>query len=155
MKMLLLNLFLSLLLLCHPSRGSEDVTIGSDVWVIPVGGGPLPAQEGTVGHSITFSWVGTHNVYIHPTGDCSEIGAILVSETSPAVYTFQEADLNKTVTFSCEISSHCTLGMIMDVAVSDHEDDTSGDDDTSGAKSPLSSLLAAVGAVSAGLFLYV
>merc|ERR1712194_301460 len=65
-----------------------------------------------VGDTVTFDWTGTHNVHTHPTGTCDTAGAVLVSDASPASYTFTEAG---TITFSCDVSNgaHCDAGQIV------------------------------------------
>ena len=54
-----------------------------------------------------------HNVFVHPSGDCTEDGATLVGDTSPATYTVTDADVaSGSITFACDIASHCDGGMI-------------------------------------------
>jgi hypothetical protein len=58
---------------------------------------------------------------IHPTGDCTETGAIEVGSTADsagASYTFTTADIGDVV-FACEEAAHCEdIAMIMTVTVS-------------------------------------
>merc|ERR1712174_48994 len=80
-------------------------------------------QEATVGDSVTFKYnVPNHNLYIHPSGSCSESGKTLVGEDSgDETYVFTEADIPE-VTFACDITnfgiSHCDLGQIITFSVS-------------------------------------
>ena len=55
-----------------------------------------------------------HNVFVHPSGDCTEDGATLVGDTSPATYTVTDADVaSGSITFACDVGSHCESGMIL------------------------------------------
>jgi hypothetical protein len=54
----------------------------------------------SVGDTVTFSWGGTHNVFLHPTGTCDATGATVVGSSSGAVYTFAAAG---SFTFACEV----------------------------------------------------
>ena len=106
----------------------EDLTVGPEVWQIPSDGGPLPSMTGESEHSITFTWNGNHNVYIHPSGNCDATDAILVGSESPATYTFTEDDEGKTLHFVCTVGQHCQSGMRMDVAVEEHDEGGDGGD---------------------------
>lgn len=83
-------------------------------WVVPYEG----PQEFTanVGDTMIFRWAqGVHNVYIHPTMDCTLDGAIAVGTTPGTAYTFVEADGSpegKDMFFSCDIGQggHCRAG---------------------------------------------
>jgi plastocyanin len=85
-------------------------------WFIPVGSASLPSKTAVVGDTITFQWSGNHNVYIHPSGSCSETGKILVGTTSGAKYTFRNSD-PANILFVCDVSNHCESGMKMTVVV--------------------------------------
>jgi hypothetical protein len=100
------------LMLATPSSGAE---IAVD-WFIPTGSS-LPSKTAMVGDTATFTWVDTHNVYVHPSGDCGEDGRILVGASTGAMYTFVEDDVGELV-FACDISSHCGLGLIVTFTVS-------------------------------------
>ena len=67
---------------------------------------------------VTFNYDFSHNVYIHPTGDCEESGRVLVGDRGgPAPYTFTADDGGKTTTFACDIGSHCEIGQMVSFAV--------------------------------------
>jgi plastocyanin len=68
----------------------------------------------TVGDTVTFSWSGGHNVFLHPTGTCDDAGATEVSSSSPVIYTFTEAG---SFTFACDVGSHCENGQILTFTV--------------------------------------
>eukprot|EP01046_Picozoa_sp_COSAG06_P024150 COSAG06_NODE_1953_length_7994_cov_40.573583_2_plen_450_part_00 len=65
-----------------------------------------------------FSWSGYHNVYLHPSGDCSEAGATGPTSgsagTSGAAFDLARAG---TYTFACDVGSHCELGQIVTITV--------------------------------------
>ena len=84
-------------------------------WFVPPSGS-FPPMTVNVGDTIVFNWGGFHNVYIHPTGDCTETDRIQVGVTSGASYTFTEADVGD-LEFACDIASHCELGMRVTVTV--------------------------------------
>ena len=51
-------------------------------------------------------------MYTHPSGDCTEGGAVLVGDTSPATYTVTAGDVTSgSITFACDVGSHCESGM--------------------------------------------
>jgi plastocyanin len=68
----------------------------------------------SVGDTVTFSWDGGHNVFLHPTGTCDDTGATEVSSSSPAIYTFTEAG---SFTFACQVGQHCGNGQILTFTV--------------------------------------
>eukprot|EP00554_Chaetoceros_debilis_P003647 CAMPEP_0194083554 /NCGR_PEP_ID=MMETSP0149-20130528/9573_1 /TAXON_ID=122233 /ORGANISM="Chaetoceros debilis, Strain MM31A-1" /LENGTH=165 /DNA_ID=CAMNT_0038765989 /DNA_START=72 /DNA_END=566 /DNA_ORIENTATION=- len=122
---------LSLLLLLIPNFGlfskisnvsvAASTTISVD-WFIPNnnddGYEDINVQ---VGDTINFTWAGNlpHNVYIHPSQDCSQDGAIVVGMSSSygdSSYTFQSSDVGK-MTFACDVGSHCEMGQILKVTV--------------------------------------
>jgi hypothetical protein len=78
-------------------------------------------SQATVGDSVTFNYNTNHNVYIHPTGDCSEDGSILVgaNDASPVTYTFTAADAGSTVFFACNTGMHCENGQKIGFTVVD------------------------------------
>mmetsp|Transcript_2736 Transcript_2736/g.6886 ORF Transcript_2736/g.6886 Transcript_2736/m.6886 type:complete len:193 (+) Transcript_2736:201-779(+) len=87
-------------------------------WFVPESGKPYPNGAAQVNDTVKFRWEAFHNVYIHPTGDCSKDGAILVGDQSGAEYTFTADDIG-TVTFACDVGQHCKYGQIItyDVAL--------------------------------------
>ena len=70
----------------------------------------------SLGDTIVFNWSGIHNVYIHPTGDCSQVGAIFVGTETGASYTFIDADVGD-LEFVCDVGAHCENGMRVTVTV--------------------------------------
>merc|ERR1711865_1136907 len=68
----------------------------------------------SVGDTVTFSWSGGHNVFLHPTNACDDAGATEVSSSSPAIYTFTEAG---SFTFACQVGQHCGNGQILTFTV--------------------------------------
>ena len=106
----------------RPSSGQSAPIRISPWWIPEVI--PYPDLEANVGDQIEFQWVGVHNVFIHPSGNCSQTGRIAVGNISPVVYTFTEEDAGKTLTFACDVRSqsgasgtHCEFGMRFDVFV--------------------------------------
>lgn len=60
----------------------------------------------SVGDTITFDWFGTfHDVYIHPTGDCTETGRIEVGVEGPALYTFTKDGKNNYQVFLLQVAT--------------------------------------------------
>eukprot|EP00980_Cylindrotheca_fusiformis_P014450 scaffold3857_cov127-Cylindrotheca_fusiformis.AAC.7 len=93
--------------------GAENATI---TWT---SGTTYEGKQASVGDTVTFEYSTSHNVYIHPTGNCSEADKILVggNEDSPASYTFAESDAGNTITFACDTGSHCEGGQIIDFTI--------------------------------------
>jgi desert hedgehog protein len=87
------------------------------LWEIPEQS-QLAPREVTVGDSITFVWEGVSNVYMHPSGNCSKVGSILVGNESGTTYTFTKSEEMKRVTFASQIGFHCQKGQILNVQVS-------------------------------------
>lgn len=112
--------FLSLLSLAG-FAAAEDTAL---TWAT---GTTYTASEAAVGDTVTFTYGEAHNVYIHPSGDCTEDGKIVVGTNtdSPAVYTFTEADAGTTVTFACDTGSHCEGGQTIQFTIP--ATDTGGD----------------------------
>lgn len=81
-------------------------------WTDPESGKPYPNGAVQVGDTVKFIWEEFHNVNIHPTGDCSKDGAILIGDQSGAKYTFTADDVG-TVTFACDVGKHCSFGQII------------------------------------------
>mmetsp|Transcript_1899 Transcript_1899/g.3404 ORF Transcript_1899/g.3404 Transcript_1899/m.3404 type:complete len:222 (+) Transcript_1899:81-746(+) len=81
-------------------------------WTDPESGKPYPNGAAQVGDTVQFKWEEFHNVNIHPTGDCSKDGAILIGDQSGAKYTFTADDVG-TVTFACDVGKHCSFGQII------------------------------------------
>jgi hypothetical protein len=70
----------------------------------------------SIGDTVTFSWGGTHNVFLHPTGTCDAAGATEVGSRSGVVYMFTAAG---SFTFACEVGQHCGNGQILTFTVTD------------------------------------
>ena len=70
-------------------------------------------------------------MFVHPSGDCTEDGATLVGDTSPATYTVTDADVaSGSITFACDVGSHCESGMILTFQVDSSRGDDAGRDET-------------------------
>mmetsp|Transcript_49100 Transcript_49100/g.95975 ORF Transcript_49100/g.95975 Transcript_49100/m.95975 type:complete len:179 (+) Transcript_49100:88-624(+) len=114
-----------LLLLLHLSLlPSASAATAFDVnWVIPDGDALTPLSV-TVGDTLTFTWTGYHNVYIHPSGTCKETDRREVgsAEDSGIAYEFTAEDLG-TVTFACDVMVHCGEGQILVVTVTEGDSD--------------------------------
>jgi hypothetical protein len=70
--------------------------------------------------TLTFNYTGNHDVYIHPTGDCTEDGRIFVGAqfAGSASYTFKDSEIDTTVTFTCDYLAYCSnFGMLINVLV--------------------------------------
>ena len=91
-----------------------DASVIDINWKFPVVSKSLPPQVANVGDTVRFSWIGTHNVYIHPTMDCRTDGRIFVGDTSGANYTFTEGG---TVIFACDFQNHCDRGLYVEFTV--------------------------------------
>mmetsp|Transcript_12716 Transcript_12716/g.35263 ORF Transcript_12716/g.35263 Transcript_12716/m.35263 type:complete len:165 (+) Transcript_12716:58-552(+) len=74
-----------------------------------------------VGDIVNFRYTIAHNVYIHPTNDCTEQGSILVGDNddSPAQYQITADDAGKLITFACDTARHCENGQIINITVVD------------------------------------
>mmetsp|Transcript_22807 Transcript_22807/g.25990 ORF Transcript_22807/g.25990 Transcript_22807/m.25990 type:complete len:448 (+) Transcript_22807:276-1619(+) len=91
-----------------------------------------------VGDTIEFTYGVIHNVYIHPTNDCTQIGSIKVGGAldSPASYTFTEDDLGKEIFFSCDRDIHCENGQNMIVTVASTDSDITDEDEIQSTPAP-------------------
>eukprot|EP00554_Chaetoceros_debilis_P016152 CAMPEP_0194125120 /NCGR_PEP_ID=MMETSP0150-20130528/59298_1 /TAXON_ID=122233 /ORGANISM="Chaetoceros debilis, Strain MM31A-1" /LENGTH=303 /DNA_ID=CAMNT_0038818913 /DNA_START=62 /DNA_END=973 /DNA_ORIENTATION=- len=121
---------LSLLLILIPNFGLfskiSNVSVAASTisvdWFIPnENDDGYEDRNVQVGDTINFTWAGNlpHNVYIHPSQECSQDGAIVVGATSSngdSSYTFQSSDVGK-MTFACDVGSHCERGQILTVTV--------------------------------------
>ncbi len=90
-------------------------------WVIPMNiGTPYPPMTVSAGDSLTFAWAfGTHDVWIYPSGTCDPTGGIQIGsiDDNPTTYVFTESEAGSTITFACDVGTHCQAGMLMDVTV--------------------------------------
>lgn len=96
-----------------PTADPEELMVS---WEIPLGD-QLDTRNASMGDSITFLWIGVSNVYIHPSGDCSEEGAIFVGNVSGTTYTFTADDRSKNITFVSNVGAHCEKGQLLVVEV--------------------------------------
>jgi len=99
--------------LVSSSLAAKDLSL---TWTIQ----PYSQGEAQVGDTLTFNWESDHNVYVHPSGDCTTDGAILIGEDSGASHTFT-ADQVGEVTFACDLynGAHCGAGQIITYVVTD------------------------------------
>ena len=69
-----------------------------------------------VGDTVSFTWGGTHDVHLHPSGTCSQAGATLVASSSQqsGKYTFTKPGK---YTFACQVGRHCNMGQIVTFTV--------------------------------------
>ncbi|KAL3941530.1 MAG: hypothetical protein SGBAC_004114, partial [Bacillariaceae sp.] len=71
------------------------------------------------GDSVTFKYDEFSDVWIHPSGDCTQDGSIFVGPIGPATvsYRFTEADAGKVITFTSSVSDNCLQGQIINITV--------------------------------------
>ena len=76
------------------------------------------AIDVAVGDTVTFTYNSYHNVFIHPSGDCSHDGSTELggNDAGSVTYTFTEAG---PITFACQAGSHCDSGQIVTITASD------------------------------------
>jgi hypothetical protein len=74
-----------------------------------------------VGDTLAFTWDGFHDIYIHPTLDCTETGAIPLyapaTQGGSSTYTFTAEDAGKDMFFACDIGGHCAANVNQVVTV--------------------------------------
>ena len=90
-----------------PSQNASK-TVQMD-WFVP-SESSFPPMTVNVGDTVVFNWNGVHNVYIHPTGNCTDTGRVLVGTVSGASYSFTQADVGE-MEFVCNVGTHCENGM--------------------------------------------
>jgi len=92
-----------------------------------------------VGDTVEFTYSPIHNVYIHPTDNCSRAGSIKVGGAldSPASYTFTADQIGKEIFFACDRGLHCEDGQNLIVTVI-----AAADDDVDDADVPVTTTLA-------------
>jgi hypothetical protein len=68
---------------------------------------------------VIFSYTSNHNVHIHPTGNCTKTGSILVGAqgAGTASYIFKEEEVNTTVFFACDYQKYCEFGQFVNFNV--------------------------------------
>mmetsp|Transcript_40314 Transcript_40314/g.97359 ORF Transcript_40314/g.97359 Transcript_40314/m.97359 type:complete len:652 (+) Transcript_40314:201-2156(+) len=80
-------------------------------WIIPGPGQGYANQTARVGDTVKFTYSTAHNVYKHPSNTCDEKHSLLVGDsTGPGFYRFIANDTGTTVTFACDVGSHCEEG---------------------------------------------
>mmetsp|Transcript_29601 Transcript_29601/g.33933 ORF Transcript_29601/g.33933 Transcript_29601/m.33933 type:complete len:393 (+) Transcript_29601:144-1322(+) len=129
------TVLVALALLVQLSSVAAAETIEIAEWYAPYTG--PKAVNANVGDTIIFNWGGTstHNVYIHPTGNCNMRDAEFVGALSPTAYTFTADDtfelevdsmeygIGKEMFFACDIGNgggnggHCRVGQNLIVTV--------------------------------------
>jgi hypothetical protein len=119
-----------LLLLAVVTNVVNGIAFESPNWIIPTNFQPYPGMAVNVGDTLTFNWSGgVHDVWIYPSGTCDSSGAYLIGSSSGTTYTFTEDDADEeTLTFVCDIGTHCEAGMLMDVFVGGGDSDGSTTD---------------------------
>ena len=92
--------------LMESSKISKSIETMNIDWVIQ-GNNDHKAHIVYVGDTVMFLWSGIHDVYIHPTGDCSDnINVLMGKESGKIRYTFKMEDIGEMV-FACNIGSNC------------------------------------------------
>jgi len=111
-----------LLAVFHQAQGfflppGDRVVVGEDEWQLNPNP-PLERRYFQEGETIVFEWAGFHNVFLHPSGTCSETDAEVVGATSTggtATYTFPNPGI---YWFACDVSDHCEAsGMLQEAYV--------------------------------------
>lgn len=93
---------------------------------------PYEDLTAQVGDTITFIWVATqiHNIFIHPTNDCTQTGRIAIGNETPTTYTFKPEDGavgGKSIFFSNDVTDMCeNYGMRLTVIVYPADEDGGG-----------------------------
>jgi hypothetical protein len=88
-------------------------------WCVPSGGDSYEPRGSKKGDTVNFMWGDdgsiNHNVYLYPSGSCSNTtGRVLLGESSDTTsYTFAADDVGKNLTFVCGVGSHCSSGQIV------------------------------------------
>jgi hypothetical protein len=113
--MLKLTTLLPLLALFKSAFGQDR----SMDWFIPSDIEPFDSISMYAGDTLTFVYNGNHDVYIHPTGDCTQQDRIFVGAqfAETASYTFKDSEIDTDVTFACDYLNHCSFGLIINVLV--------------------------------------
>ena len=98
---------LAALLLLPFTACAKDIALQ---WTVQAN--PYANQSAMVGDTVTFTWSGNHNVYIHPSKTCNSTGSKEVSKNSGDKYKFTTNDVG-TVVFACDVGGHCAVGQIV------------------------------------------
>ena len=114
-----LTLLLSFLLLAI-AAGERKIEI--DPWEIP--SKPYRGQVAFPGEMIVFNYTSPHDVWLLPSGNCSDLeGAVVVGDAHDgedyiqAMYTIGESDVGETLTFICGVTGHCDAGQIIEFEI--------------------------------------
>jgi len=114
------TLLLSLTLLLLSQTATYAKTFELE-WFLPMSPADVfPNATASVGDRVSFTWTQEldHNVYIHPSADCDQTGAILVgSNFEDTEYKFKEEDAGKVITFACDVLLHCQQMQIVHFTV--------------------------------------
>jgi len=89
---------------------SEFPTItGAQSYRLPWFAGKYGNEDVLPGDSVTFTYDANSDVWIHPSGDCNQAGAIQVGGIGPGTvtYRFTDDDIGKTLTFTSSINNNC------------------------------------------------
>ena len=80
----------------------------------------LETFEAAPGAQVKFEWSGYHNVYLMPSAEAAELcdfsSATNLGSSSPITYTIPES-AQGTVSFACEVGSHCANGQRLNINV--------------------------------------
>ena len=104
--------FLSLLAVSFFATANA-AQIDVEDWVVPFDG---PKEwQASVGDTMSFFWPEFHDVWIHPTGNCTLADRVEIGKQSGASYTFADTDGSAEGTrhfFACDVGdgAHCRFG---------------------------------------------
>ena len=84
-------------------------------WFVAAYGG-IDAKPGDL---VTFTYDEFSDLWIHPSGDCTQDGSIFVGPIGPATvtYRFTQEDAGKNITFTSSVSDNCQRGQIISFTV--------------------------------------
>jgi len=135
-----MNTISKVLLLLLSTQQSQASIIDVE-WYIPAVNETtyLTTPTVSVGDKLNFFWDATsgipHNVFIHPSGNCTNDGAISVGANPEGTeYEFGDEDAGKPITFVCGIGlgAHCNAGQIVTYLVAEADTGDGGDGDGNG-----------------------
>jgi plastocyanin len=109
----------SCLLACLSSKSNLFACAAKQIdvtdWAVPSGDATsLPPQTAEVGDTAVFTWIfgRIHNVYIHPSKDCTLADRIEVGLETGVSYTFTDVDAEAgELFFCCDAFDHCNFGL--------------------------------------------
>lgn len=91
-----------------------------NLWSVNLDHKPFSHKTAVVGDTITFKLLGPHTVWIHPSGNCADVKdrvEVGVRGSGTATYEFTDEDAGKSVFFTCDSGTHCSMGQNMIVKV--------------------------------------